>query len=279
LGDTVSLFRVHSEEGKRELEKNAFVVHTLQFDHNNNYQHTILDEAVYAFHTLASCKINNNLSGLKINSLDDLPFDYNIFHNYLNAPITIHNHTYSYGLCLLNKIIGLKEIHVNNKTNLQKLSQIIHNLSSDNFDYHYRLCELNRKLNWLVSTHPDKTLTLPINESLEILEANQNDKVLNNLPENPYIGMHIYNAKLDNVFENINVESNLSSLLKAKNKKAQFSRSILSIGYIADDKNVVNSRPINSNLMGGLNEDDFFLSCQGSRKGITDKHKLTPASG
>ncbi len=278
-GDTFSLFRVHSEEGKNELEKNAFVQHTLQFDHNDNYQHVIMDEGLYGYHMLASCKINPNLPTFEVKTLDELPFNYELFHNYLNSGITIDDKVYPYGVCLLNKFAGLKTIQLDSSTGLQYLSKIIHSLSIDDYDYHYKLCELNRKLNWLVATHPTKTLTLPVDESLEILEKYQNDQILNNLPKNPYIGAHLYQAKLNEVFENIDQESNLSCLLKAKNKTAQFARSALAIGYVADSCNIVNSIAINANLMGGLNEDDFFLSSLGSRKGLTDKINLTPASG
>lgn len=271
-GDTFSLFRVHSEEGKNELEKNAFVQHTLQFDHNDNYQHVIMDEGLYGYHILANCRINPDLPTFEVNTLDDLPFNYDLFHNYLNSGITIDGDTYSYGICLLNKFAGLKTIQLHANTGLQHLSKIIHSISIDDYDYHYKLCELNRKLNWLVATHPTKTLTLPVDESLEILEKYQNDKILTNLPKNPYIGTHLYQAKLNEVFKNIDQESNLSCLLKAKNKTAQFARSAISIGYVADDRNVIDSVAINANLMGGLNENDFFSSCVGSRKGIVDPY-------
>jgi hypothetical protein len=229
-----------------------------------------MNEAVYGYHMLASSIIDNNLPGCEITSLYDLPFDYNLFHNYLKSPITINGQVYSYGLCLLNKFIGVEDIQVNSKTNLQDLSKLIHNLSSDDFDYHYRVCELNRKLNWLVASHPSKNLTIPIEESLDILDNYQFDNILNNLPENPYIGAHLYNAKLDEAFKHLDPESNISNMLWAKNKLMQFSRSIVSIGYVADECNIVNSVPIKSNLLGGLNEDDFFLSTMGSRKGIVD---------
>jgi hypothetical protein len=39
------------------------------------------------------------------------------------------------------------------------------------------------------------------------------------------------------------------------------------------------SDPLNKTLFGGLNEDDFFITAFGSRKGIVDKTKFVPKSG
>ena len=48
---------------------------------------------------------------------------------------------------------------------------------------------------------------------------------------------------------------------------------------IADEKNIINSKPIQTTLLAGLNEDDFFDVSFGARKGLVDKEKVVPESG
>jgi hypothetical protein len=49
--------------------------------------------------------------------------------------------------------------------------------------------------------------------------------------------------------------------------KQQLARTCINIGYVADAKNVIISDPICTNLMIGLNENDYFKSSPGARKG------------
>ena len=52
-----------------------------------------------------------------------------------------------------------------------------------------------------------------------------------------------------------------------KFNKKQFARSIVGIGYISDDNNIIQDKPITGTLLGGLTEDQFFETSFGTRKG------------
>jgi hypothetical protein len=61
--------------------------------------------------------------------------------------------------------------------------------------------------------------------------------------------------------------------------KQQLARTCINVGYVADAKNVIIPDPICTNLMIGLDEDDYFKSSPGARKGLIDKADSTPQSG
>ena len=186
----------------------------------------------------------------------------------LELPIKFNNKIYSYGVCLLNKWLYLNDIEITVKNSTQDLSRIIYLNSKNNEEYHYRMSEFNRKLNWLLSSHRTKTLTFELEESCILLKQCIENPLLKELPKNPYIGTYIFNAIGDNVINNIPKDYNIIKLLKAKFKKGQFLRSIVSCSYVADDLNHVHPSPINATLLGGLTEDDFFTCSIGTRKGL-----------
>ena len=48
---------------------------------------------------------------------------------------------------------------------------------------------------------------------------------------------------------------------------------------LALENNIINPEPINSSLIEGLTEKQFFMSSYGTRKGLVDKSRATPRSG
>jgi hypothetical protein len=276
-GDTESCIRIHSKEGQQEALDIAFQRDSITYDHNKQYLATIKNEAVYAFNLLALTEPKTEPL-LSIDHLSDLPFDYDLILD-LNSTVLLRDQKYSYGLCLLNKWLYLDDILITSKNDDQDISHIIFINSKSNEEYHTKLIDFNKKLNWLIATHRTQTLSFELDESCEVLDKCSKNDLLKNLPRNPYIGYYIHNALIDNVINELPNEYNLTKLLKAKFKKKQFSRSVIGIGYVADDKNFVYQEPINATLLGGLNEEDFFKCSIGTRKGITDKHELTPKSG
>ena len=68
-------------------------------------------------------------------------------------------------------------------------------------------------------------------------------------------------------------------MTKSKFKKVQFSKSLLSIGYLADSNGRIIETPVKGNILGGLTEDLFFDTSSGTRKALVDKIKSVPESG
>jgi hypothetical protein len=267
-GDTASLFKIHDINAQQELLENAFQLNIIKYDHCDQFLAQIKNEAVYAFNLLALSEPRSlTIAEASIDELQDLPFDYDLILD-LELPIKFNNKIYSYGVCLLNKWLYLDDIEITVKNSTQDLSRIIYLNSKNNEEYHYRMSEFNRKLNWLLSSHRTKTLTFELEESCILLKQCIENPLLKELPKNPYIGTYIFNAIGDNVINNIPKDYNIIKLLKAKFKKGQFLRSIVSCSYVADDLNHVHSSPINATLLGGLTEDDFFTCSIGTRKGL-----------
>jgi len=278
-GDTASIFKLHDINAQQELYDNAFQLNVIKYDHNNQYLAQIKNEAVYAFNLLLLTEVNESISPLYITQLSDLPFDYDLILD-LDRPVIFNDETYTYGICLLNKWLNLETIQLTKKNdNPQDISNIIYLNSKTNLEYHYNISEINRKLNWLLTAHRTQTLTFELEESCNLLEQCSQNNLLKSLPKNPYIGTHIFEAISDTVIASIPKDYNLIKLLKAKFKKGQFLRSLVSCSYVADDRNRVHHNPINATLLGGLTEDDFFICSIGTRKGLNDKQSLTPQSG
>jgi len=78
---------------------------------------------------------------------------------------------------------------------------------------------------------------------------------------------------------NLSSLSDLHRFRQTKFGKVQFARSLVSIGYIANHINISSGHPVRSSTFGGLTRDEFFKTSFGTRKGITDKQKVTPKSG
>lgn len=228
-GDTASLFKIHDQSAQQEMLENAYQMNVIQYDHNEQFLAQIKNEAVYAFNLLVLADPDLSIPPVKINSLSEITFDYNSI-LYLETPIEFKNNIYSYGLCLLNSWLNLNNIEITSKNDSQDISRIIYVNSKNNKEYHYNLSEINRKLNWFLTAHRTKTLTFELEESCNLLEDCLQNPLLKELPRNPYIGTYVFNSIADTVINSIPKDYNLIKLLKAKFKKGQFLRSLVSCG-------------------------------------------------
>lgn len=277
-GDTAAIYRVHDENSKLELMNKAFLKNTIKFDHCNSYLHTIMADSVYCIKLLSSYDYDLSRNFIHIDRIEDLPFKYELVQA-LDTPVKFNSEIYPYGQVLLNKLAYQTEILINQNSSMDDISDYIFKVSHSNEDYHTKLCQMNRHLNWILNIQETRTLTLPVKQSCEVLQQTNKNHLINKLPENPQVGVYIYEKILNETFANIDPKSNFSLLSKTKFKRAQISRSVITIGYIADAENIIQSIPINSNLLRGLDEDSFFKCGVGTRKGLNDKQNLTPDSG
>lgn len=273
------MYKIHDYEAIKELTSNAFILNDIQYDHNSDFLHTIEKEPEYMHNTICIMQPNEASIILEIDSLKSLPVEYENMLN-LDSRVLVNGYSTTYGIAIINKWAGFKTIQITNKHKSNDISRIIYSDCKSKIEYHKRLNDLSRKLSWLLSVHPTETLTVPFVESCEIMHSCRSNKIINNLPNNPHIGHQIHKSIVEKTYESMPKDYMLYKLTQAFTKtRNSFARSIVGIGYISDNNNIVSGQAITQTTLGGLDEDEFFKASFGTRKGVTDKKKGTPDSG
>jgi len=280
-GDTLALFAIADSDALQEMYEKAYLKNKFKYDSNEQMLVTIRHESLYGIYMITSKEINHNKEILKIDSLLELPESFNYWNFELDKPIQFNNEIYSYGMCLINKWAGMDKIIINisiSTSNNNELSELIFNFNPDEF--HNNIHHLSNSLFFFISS----TVHCPSINIKEMIQAVDNDtqKLFQKLPKhNPHLGHYINESLVDKCINNMDKLSDLYTLYKSGSRfnKAQLARTCINTGYIADAENIVNPTPINSNLITGLNSNDFLATSLGTRKGIVDKAKSTPHSG
>lgn len=278
-GDTAAVYKVHDKKSIDESYENSFIMNLIEYDHNDDFITDISNENKYVYELLKMSKIDNNSDILMTSeNLFKLKYDYTID---IKTAVFIKNLniTMPYGHGLLNKWAGLNAYTINENTSSADALRAIFKNSNSNEHFHQNLKRFVSSLYWFLSTHQKETLTLPFIESCELIHQVNENKILNKLPKNPYLGHYIYTAVTNNIYNTLPEDYQLYKLTKSKFRKVQFLRSLISIGYIADEKNMISPTPVTNNILSGLTEDEFFETSFGTRKGIVDKEKNVPDSG
>lgn len=278
-GDTEAIYRIHDTTAQNELKNTAYFMNCIKYDHNDSYIQGIRIEAVYAAHYLLSSKINSESDIISIDSLSELPYE---FEDILDTtkPVQINGKIYSYGVCLFNKWCDFKDIIIDHFVKSDEISDYLYKNSSSNAVYQKKLGTLMRKLFWYSTVNIDSVLTLNIKEICSLNLSNER-QLMTKLPENPYIGQHLYKAIVERLYDQIPNDHIFKRLISANlgKVKTQLSRMVGAIGYVADNNNIVSSKALTNTVFNGLDPDIFFQTAFGSRKGIVDKSNATPASG
>lgn len=277
-GDTAGLYKVHDNRSMNELYNNSFVMNLITYDHNDSLLLELSNESRYIYEVLRSSIIDEQLEKISIDKINHLQYDYKI---HLNSPTHIRstNTTIPYGIAILNKFADFKDIVITNSTDSNEALKSIFKNSLSNERFQLSVKAFLQNLYWVLTTHQSETLTLPFIESGEFVNKVKHNKLISKLPQNPYLGSYIYNGIVDNIYDNIPKSYQLYKLTKSKFKKTQFSRSLISIGYIADNHNMISPYPVKNNIITGLTEDEFFETSFGTRKGIVDKDENVPDAG
>lgn len=279
-GDTGSVIRIHDRKAQIEIEKLAFNKNTIKYDHAPVYVHKCKGEAMYAAYTLLAAKIDRSLDPIIINDLTELPSNdfTDIFE--INRPVIMSDKTYSYGVCLFNRWCKFRYNKLTKFERPNEISNQIYLDSSNNTEYHSRLHEIMVKLFWFSSVNYKSPLTFSFSEIANLNFQDEKD-LLKYLPDNPYIGQHLYKAIISRIHDKIPETHFFGKLIRAKLGKVatQLARISGAIGYIADDNNIILNHPLTVNLIDGLDPDTFFNSAIGARKGLVDKNRSTPISG
>lgn len=278
-GDTAALYRCHSKQGQLELHENAFFKKCVFYDHNNEPIQTLRIETMYSAYIMLSAQIDDTKDVIEIKKLQTLNESFELI-NELDVPVLFNNKFYSYGVVLFNKWAGFHDIVINHFMSTENISRKLIGDSVNDSQFQTRISILSRKLFWF-STVYKESLSVPLDSLNEIKPSQNTNHLLKNLPKNAIVGQHIYSALINDIYKNIPPKHTFSRLINADlgKVKKQLARMVGSIGYIADNKNIIFDDPIMNTVLNGLDEDLFFNTSYGTRKGIVDKAKVTPDSG
>ena len=271
-GDELNVYMPHDRSVHLELEEKAHLKNTFKCDADNTMLAGPRHESLQSCFALTE-NINPNFDKqpIIISKLSELPENFNYWNNELDKPVCFNNVNYTYGICLLNKWMHVKDIKINHtitKNEDNDISEAMYNDSKKLFNFH--LNELNKRLLFFISS-TDHCPTINVEEMINVVD-NKSEFLFNKLPKtNPCIGYHINEGLVDKCIENLNPKYDLYKLYKAGSRlnKQQLSRTCINIGYVADANNIVTPTPVCSNLMKGLDSETYFLTAPGSRKGMS----------
>lgn len=251
------------------MEEKAFIKNTFRYDSNDEMISTIRHESLYACYILTE-NINPDFDNwkdniIKINNLEDLPEDFDLWNNNLRQPVEFCGNQYTYGVCLLNKWLNFDKILINKtiaKGQSNEISEITYSFNPDKF--YENLTELNKRLYFFIST-TNHNPTIDVDEMVNVVD-DETEKLFQQLPHfNPYLGFYLNEALTDKCVDSMDSKSNLFRLYKSGSRmsKQQLARSTINIGYVADANNIVVHTPICTHLMRGLTREDYFTAAPG----------------
>ena len=274
-GDTVAIYRIHDYKARVELYEDAYILNTPKFDHNSDFLHTLKDESFYMYNLYMSPALktaeSTTLASIDVNYVSVCSFEDSV------QLTDCDNEIHSIGECLINKATGFKRIMLRQGMSRQDISRTIFEYSNSNREYFDRLHNLSLFLN--MYQVPDNATTIPLQECIDVASWSKDEKLLDKLPSHPTIGFATHQSLANRIVKKITPEMALYKYRQTKFGTTQFIRSFIGIGYIADHNNISQGVPITSAAFGGLSTDEFFRTSYGTRKGITDKEKVTPKAG
>ena len=267
------------------MDKQAYLKRYVNYDTNRDFLAVLRHEALYAEFILTEIiSPPNTTNTIHINSLEELPEDFDLYNNGLKDPVQIGEELYTYGICLFNKWCGFSQIQINKpvaKKESHTVSRAIFRyMNNDSYKFYNQLKVLSNKLFFFITT----TVHCPsinVNEMSDLVEDSVR-LLFKKLPDdNVELGYHINQGLIERCIDDFNTDHQLYKLFKSGSRfsKTQLARSCINIGYSADAQNVVIPQPIRGNLLTGVTQEDFFLGSPGTRKSIRDKSKWTPDSG
>lgn len=281
-GDTAAIYCIHDREALDELYDKAYYKNTFTYDANNEMLSVIRHETLYSAFILSYyITPTDNILEI-IDDLQDLSEHITWMDNNLYDCVVINGYSYTYGMALLNKWMGISEVKINEQitqSGAEKISKLLF-VEFGKLSFYDELTKFQKQLLFFISITQYCT-TLDVTEMATLLEPGE-EFLFSKLPKtNIELGYHLNEAFIDKSLSKLDDSSKLYKLYKSGSRfnKQQLSRSCLNIGFIADSNNIINPDPITTNLMKGLNQSDFFKGSPGTRKGIADKAFFTPDSG
>lgn len=252
------------------MEEKAYIKNTFRYDSNNEMLSTVRHEALYACYILTEnifpdFETWSNKTAIVINTLEELPEDFDRWNDNLRQPVWFNDNYYTYGICLLNKWLTFDNIYINktiDKNQSNHISELLYTFNPELF--YDNLTEFSKQLFFFISS-TNHNPTINMDELVSVVD-DENEQLFKNLPfHNPYLGYYLNEGLIDRCIDGMDKSSNLYRLYASGSRmsKQQLSRTCINIGYVADANNVVIPSPICTHLMKGLNQEDYFRSGPG----------------
>lgn len=274
MGDTIALYTLHDQKALEQADKFAYLQNDVYYDHSDTFLSIIRHEALYGAYILTKDYNKINTSEIiKVDLLQDLA-ENNELYNKVDLCVEFDNNYYSYGICLFNKWCGFDRIIINqmiNKKTNNHVSDCIYQYSNKNSkDFYNNLNHLEKSLFFYISINNVHPPTIDINEMCDVVDA-KSQELINKIPNNIQIGYIVNDALVDRCLDDFSKKENntLYNLFASGSRfsSKQLSRSCINIGFVANAKNNVEAKSINTNLLLGLTAEEFFTGSSGSRKG------------
>ena len=277
-GDTAALYNIHETGALKEMYEKAFIKNRVHYEQNKMFLSIIRHESLYGAYILTL-----NLDNLEDEELFDsfkdlksIPEKMDFYNDFIYKKVYIESTKQytTYGNALLNKWCQFDSVVLNlqiNKGTSNEISRQIYKfVERDSQKFYNLLDHLNKMLSIFVSV-TNYSPTININDMINILKPSIEDLFKKITFNNIWLGYYINESLVERSLELAQKEdSNLYKLYKSGSRfnKIQLSKSCINNGYVSDQNNIILSKPINSNLLNGMTEEDFFLGSPGTRKGI-----------
>lgn len=285
-GDTAAIYIIHDEQALEEINEKAFIKSYVHYDQSKSFLSKIRHEALYAAYILTSTQENMEMRepDFFVDNLQDLEESIEIYNTRLDKLVQTKSSGSTYGVCLFNKWCGFDDIVIYDTVDKKKsdyVSKMIYNYYNHDTEKFYKaINNLEKHLLFFISC-TKYTPTLNVKEMIDLLDGGT-EQLFKMLPDNNVIlGYHINEALVQRCLDNFDNTCDLYKLYKSGSRfsKSQLARSCINIGYSADANNIIQTKPIKSNLLKGLTKEAFFQGSDGSRKSIYDKQRFVPQSG
>ena len=316
-GDSVALYTIHDKDAILESFQKAFLGNTIKYDQSDDFLSTIRHEALYAAFILSKdfdkidSKDSKDPDMIKCPNLAAIKENQDLYNNpNLNVYLEDHNKVFKYGICLLNKWCGFKEIIINRKISKKEtnyISQTIYDYTKNNiynanannaavyrrgsldsldsselnknskigieeqikYDFYERITNLEKHLFFYISLTNYNAPTLNIDHMINVVSSEEKE-LFHKIPDNIKLGYlvnHSLTEKCLDTFKTKDITLNYLVQSGSRFSANQLSRSFINLGFIADSDNQIVPKAINTNLLEGLTEEEFFIGSSGTRKG------------
>lgn len=284
-GDITANYINHARSALEEMYQKAYLQNVVKNDSNDTFLSTIRHDALYCAFIITQDpdKVDPDNPICSIKSLNKLPLSSKHLKN-IHKTVIIGGKPYTYGVALFNYWCGFDHVVLNKniaKKQIQEVSETIYDYyECDSKKYYDALGNLERNLMAFI-TISNFIPTINIDQMSSIVD-NKLHELMVKIPSNQqYVAYYLNDALIDRAVDSFDHECSLYKLYKSGSRfnKQQLARSCINIGLVADENNIIDPEPINTSLIEGLTEKEFFVSSFGTRKGLVDKARATPASG
>ncbi len=260
------------------MREKGFIKNRVHYEQNKMFLSIIRHEALYGAYilTLNLDQINSFEIFQTISNLQNLNEEISMYNNHLYDTVYLtHQEVFTtYGNALLNKWCGFDHIVLNEqigKKNVNEISRWIYKQVNRDSEKFYKQLDYVDKMLYIFTSITDHSPTLNINDMINILKPTDEQLFKKIKFKNIWLGYYLNKSLIERTLNSKDIQdSDLYKLYKSGSRfnKIQFAKSCINNGYVSDQDNIILDNPINTNLLKGMTEEEFFRGSPGTRKGI-----------